>query len=322
MNKKFGAQSALDEVLSDIDLRGKRVLIIGISSNVGFETGRALAARGASVIGIDLVLTRAESIRRVALQGGGNLELLELNLGSLQSVHACADRLLIDGRPFNAIIGDVAVMATPPRRTVDGFETQFWINYLSHFVLFNRIARLLVQGGRLVMVSSPAHRFADIDLDDLNLERQNYDSLVAYGRSKTATSLFAVAFDRRYRHRGIRAVSVMCEKRDGISPANGDRRHADVGLLPSEFKDITQAAATSVWAAILANKDDIGGHCLENGAVALIDDSPNPFADGVRSYALDADKANQLWRKSEALIFAAPLSICTQALQPSCSSSQ
>ena len=75
---------------------------------------------------------------------------------------------------------------------------------------------------------------------------------------------------------------------------------ADAGLLPPELKDISQAAATTVWAAVVADRDEIGGKYLEDCAVAPVEDTPSPFLDGVRSYALDADKAKQLWTKSEA----------------------
>lgn len=226
--------------------------------------------------------------------------------------------MLADGRRFDAIIANAGVMATPFGRTVDGFEVQFGTNYLGHFALIHRIEPLLADDGRLVMLSSQAHRVADIDLDDPNFERQAYDPFIAYGRSKTATSLFAVEFDRRQRHRGIRAASVMPgnsltdlprhfsqEELQGLFATVGKAR-ADAGLPPPELKEITQAAATSVWAAVVANEDEISGHYLEDCAVAPINDTPNPFADGVRSYALDASKAKQLWVKSEELIRAAP----------------
>lgn len=118
----------------------------------------------------------------------------------------------------------------------------------------------------------------------------------------------------RHRHRGIRADSVM----PGNSLTNLPRHlsaqdlqvlletvgraRADAGLAPAALKDIPQAAATSVWAAAVADKDEIGGHYLEDCAVAPINDIPNPFADGVRSYALDASSATALWAKSEALL--------------------
>jgi NAD(P)-dependent dehydrogenase (short-subunit alcohol dehydrogenase family) len=280
-----------------------------------------LAARGASVVGaVRDVATRdsaTATVRQAAAQGGGSLELVEIDLGSLRSVRAGADALLADGRPFDAVIANAGVMATPPGKTVDGFETQFGTNHVGHFALVNRVAPLLADHGRLVVLSSLAHRVADVDLDDPNFERQPYDPFVAYARSKTANILFAVAFDRRHRDRGIRAAAVMPgnsltglprhlsqeELRDLL--ASVDDARAEAGLPPAALKEVSQAAATSVWAAVVADPDEIGGRYLEDVAVAAVDDTPNPFAGGVRSYALDADRTEQLWIRTEALIRAA-----------------
>jgi NAD(P)-dependent dehydrogenase (short-subunit alcohol dehydrogenase family) len=321
MPEKFGAKSTADEVLSDVDLTRKRFLITGTSSGIGLETARSLAAHGASVVGAVRDIGKAElttaTVRNAASKGGGSLELIRLDLASLQSVRACADKLLADGQPFDAIIANAGVMATPFGRTIDGFEVQFGTNHLGHFALINGIEPLLAENGRLVVLSSLAHRGADIDLDDPNFEQQAYDPWVAYSRSKTANSLFAVEFNRRHRDRGIRAASVMPGNSLTDLPRHFsqeelqallqtvDAARTEAGLLPKELKEIPQAAATSVWAAVVANKDEIGGHYLEDCAVAPIDDTPNPFADGVRSYALDANKAKQLWAKSEELISAA-----------------
>lgn len=222
--------------------------------------------------------------------------------------------MLSDGRPFEAIIANAGVMAPPFGRTADGFELQFGTNHLGHFALISLIEPLLANNGRLVVLSSQAHRVADIDLDDPNFEQQDYDPFIAYGRSKTAAILFATEFDRRHRSRGVRAASVMPgnsftdlarhfsqEALQNLFEAVAKAR-AEAGLSPAVLKEIPQAAATSVWAAVVADKDEIGGHYLEDCAVAPVDDSSNPFADGVRSYALDANKAGQLWVKSEELI--------------------
>lgn len=316
MNVQFNAKSTADEVLAGVDLRGKRFLVTGVSSGIGLETARALAVRGAVVVGAVRDLAKAgtatAAVREAATQAGGGLELIAMDLASLRSVRAAADQLLADGRRFDAIIANAGVMATPFGRTVDGFEIQFGTNYLGHFALIHRIEPLLADNGRLIVLSSQAHRVADVDLDDPNFERQPYEPFVAYGRSKTATSLFAVEFDRRHRTRGVRAASVMPgnsltdlprnfspDELQGLFATVGKAR-ADAGLPPAELKDISQAAATSVWAAVVADKDAIGGRYLEDCAVAPVNDIPNPFADGVRSYALDAEKAGRLWASSEA----------------------
>ena len=98
----------------------------------------------------------------------------------------------------------------------DGFETQFGTNHLGHFVLVNRIASLIRAGGRLINLSSLGHRYSNVDLDDPNFERAPYDPWVAYGRSKTANILFAVAFDRRHRDQGVRASSCVCTGTTGV----------------------------------------------------------------------------------------------------------
>lgn len=318
MTTMLGAKSTADKVLADIDLKGKRYLITGISSGIGLETARSLVCHGATVLGAvrDLAKTEAATafIRESTSQRAGRLDLIELDLASLKSVRACASRLLGSGWQLDAVIANAGVMATPFGRTADGFETQFGINHIGHFAFINGIEPLLVDGGRLVVLSSQAHRVADIDLDDPNFERQAYDPFVAYGRSKTANALFALAFDGRHRDRGVRAASVM--------PGNSltelarhfsqealqslletvQKARAEGGLPPAVLKEIPQAAATSIWAAVVADKDEIGGQYLEDCAVAEINDTANPFADGVRKYALDNDKAERLWRKSAELI--------------------
>src|SRR6201984_769710 len=212
MTNVFGATSTTDEVLSGVNLQGKRVLVTGVSAGIGVETARSLAAHGAHVVAAARDLKKAEEataqVRREAAANGGKWELIALDLASLKSVRACADALLAKGEPFDVVIANAGVMATPFGHTADGFETQFGTNHLGHFVLINRIAPLLRKGSRLINLASAGHRFSNIDLDDPNFERTPYEPFAAYGRSKTANILFAVAFDRRQRGRGVRAAAV------------------------------------------------------------------------------------------------------------------
>jgi len=189
MSNTFGATSTTEDVLSGIDLRGKRILVTGVSAGLGVETARSLAAHGARVLGAARDLAKAENataqVRKDAAAAGGGLELIELDLASLKNVRACADRLLVKGEPLDVIIANAGVMATPFGHTADGFETQFGTNHLGHFVLVNRIARLLREGGRLVDLSSAGHRFSNVDLEDPNFERTTYDrSLPMAGRRR------------------------------------------------------------------------------------------------------------------------------------------
>ncbi len=316
----FGATSTTDDVLSRIDLHGKRILVTGVSAGIGVETARALAARGAQVVGAARDIQKAEAataqVRKDAAANSGSFELVALDLASLKSVRACADGLMDKGEPFDVVIANAGVMATPFGNTVDGFETQFGTNHLGHFVLVNRIATLIRKGGRLVNLSSAGHRRANVDLEDPNFKRTPYDPMVAYGRSKTANILFAVAFDARHRGRGVRATAV---HPGAIQTELG--RYMDAGQLQNlvdrinrqlaaegmsfEWKTIPQGAATSVWAAVVAPADEIGGRYCANcqvGPIVRDETTMTALSEGVLAYALDPDNAEALWKKSEQLV--------------------
>jgi NAD(P)-dependent dehydrogenase (short-subunit alcohol dehydrogenase family) len=315
MTNIFGATSSTEDVLSGVNLKGKRILVTGVSAGIGIETARSLAAHGAEVVGAVRDLAKAETaaaqVRKDAAAGGGSLILVALDLSNLKSVRACADALLGAGKPFDVIIANAGVMATPFGHTADGFETQFGTNHLGHFVLINRIAPLIRAGGRIVNLSSAGHRFSNVDLADPNFERTPYEPFLAYGRSKTANILFAVALDRRHRERGVRAAAV----HPGVIQTELGR-YMEPGVLeamidqlskqaPFEWKTIPQGAATSVWAGIVAPAEEIGGRYCENchvGEVVPDDVTISPVNEGVRGYALDPSNAEALWKKSEELV--------------------
>src|SRR5260370_12653676 len=211
MVEVFGATSTTEDVLSGVNLRGKRVIVTGGSAGLGVETARFLAGHGAHVVGAARDLTKAEAattqVRKDAAANGGSFEMVALDLASLRSVRDCADKLLKKGELFDVVIANAGVMATPVGHTTEGFEKQFATNHLGHFVFVNRIAPLIRAGGRLINLSSSGHRFSNVILDDPNFERTPYDPFVAYGRSKTANILFAVAFDERHRASGIRGAA-------------------------------------------------------------------------------------------------------------------
>src|ERR1700757_5319588 len=317
----FGATSTTDDVLSGVNLKGKRILVTGVSAGLGVETARSLAAHGAHVVGaarnLNKAKTATEQVRKDAAANSGSFELVELDLANLKSVRACADGLLAKGEPFDVVIANAGVMATPFGHTEDGFETQFGTNHLGHFVLVNRIAPLLRPGGRLINLASSGHRFANVDLEDPNFERTPYDPWIAYGRSKTANILFAVAFDLRHRGRGIRAAAVhpggiqtdLSRHLDATQlQAAIDRintQSAAGGGQPFKYKTIPQGAATSVWAGFVASAEEIGGRYCENCHVSQIVPADKPLtvnSEGVRVYALDPKTAKALWRKSEELV--------------------
>jgi NAD(P)-dependent dehydrogenase (short-subunit alcohol dehydrogenase family) len=307
----YGPETTTDEVLEGADLRGTWALVTGASAGLGQETARALGAHGANLIlG---VRDRAKGERaaapiRSAASNDSAIELRELDLASLASVRRFCDGVLADHQRLDLLIANAGLMAPPHGTTADGFEEQFGTNHLGHFVLVNRLVPLLVASApaRVVCLTSGGHRFADIDLDDPNFERQPYDPWVGYGRSKTANVLFAVELDRRLRDRDVRACAVhpgvimtelsrhlTDETLGALATARGDR--------PLVWKDVAAGAATSVWAGVTADADEIGGrYCEDCGVSSVIDDSSAPT--GVMGYAVDPQRAAALWARSEELV--------------------
>ena len=317
----FGATSTTEDVLSGVNLRGKRILVTGVSAGLGVETARSLAAHGANVVGAARDLNKAETataqVRKEAAANGGSFDLIALDLGDLKSVRDCSDKLLEKGEPFDVVIANAGVMATPFTYTKDGFEMQFGTNHLGHFVFVNRIASLIRAGGRLINLSSAGHRYSNVDLQDPNFERTEYEPFVAYGRSKTANILFAVAFDNRHRERGVRAAAVhpggiRTELSRYTDPgrletmiAQINKQLAAEGKAPFQLKTVPQGAATSVWAGVVAPADEIGGRYCENchvGNVVPDDVTITVASEGVRAYALDPTNAEALWKKSEEMV--------------------
>jgi len=156
-----------------------------------------------------------------------------------------------------------------------------------------------------------------VDLNDPNFETTPYEPFVAYGRSKTANILFAVEFDRRHRDRGIHAAAVhpggiQTELARHMEPAHLEQmvkqineQAAAEGKGPFQFKTVFLGAATSVWAAVVAPAEEVGGRYCENCHVSAVvaDDAPLGMLDeGVRGYALDPQNAAALWKKSEELV--------------------
>jgi NAD(P)-dependent dehydrogenase (short-subunit alcohol dehydrogenase family) len=307
--KSFGWNSTSDEVLEGIDLSGKRALVTGVSAGLGVETARALAARGAEVIGTARDLQKARTAAASLTNAyGSRFSLLELDLANLASVRAAADKLRAAGKPLDLLIANAGVMATPLGRTADGFETQFGTNHLGHFLLINQLADLINPGGRVVCVSSVGHQFGDLDLNDPNYRQRPYDPIEAYGGAKTAVNLFVVEFDRRHKARGVRAVSVhpggiLTELARHMTPQLIDQMIAKVktesetSSAQRGYKSVPQGAATTLWAAT-APAELVGGRYCEDCGVAKI----AAKGGGVRPYSVDPERAKQLWAISEKLV--------------------
>jgi NAD(P)-dependent dehydrogenase (short-subunit alcohol dehydrogenase family) len=212
------------------------------------------------------------------------------------------------GKPLHILVLNAGVMATPLTRTVDGFELQFAVNYLGHFAFTAGLLPSLREAGtaRVISLSSRAHRRSDVDFDDPSYRHRPYDPWEAYGQSKTACALLAVALTARYNGYGITANAVMP---GGIKTRlqrhmEGEEiaaRGWDVAL-PRGWKTPEQGAATTIWAAVAPELEGTGGKYLDNCAVATAWTQDGELPEGrYLPYAMDPDHADRLWALSERL---------------------
>ncbi len=311
----FSFESTTDDVLEGIDLSGRRFMITGAASGLGEESARALAAHGASIV----MLARdpqknADAADRIrAVVPDADLSLDTVDLADLASIRGFAARYLESGRPIDVLIDNAGVMACPFGHTANGFEMQFGTNHLGHFELTRLLEPAVLAGDdpRIVILSSAAHGIADVDLDDPGFERTDYDAWVAYGRSKSANALHALALSKRLE--GVVSFSV---HPGGIMTNLG--RHLDDDLMQQmlerakeraeaagesggmQFKSIPQGAATQVWAATSADLADHNGAYLADCGVGVV--GANIGRNGVAAHITDADTAARLWDLSEQLL--------------------
>jgi NAD(P)-dependent dehydrogenase (short-subunit alcohol dehydrogenase family) len=313
----LSAHTTADEVVAGTDLHGKTAIVTGGYSGLGRETVRVLRQAGANVI------VPARDVARSALSLEGiDVEIVPLDLLDPASIAAFADDFVAIGEPLHLLIANAGVMAGPLARDLRGIESQFAINHVGHFQLATALWPALVraQGARVISVSSWGHHFSPVVFDDPNFERREYDPWSAYGQSKTANILFALAADERGRDHGIRAFSVHPGSiaGTGLQKHVGDEEQVAAGVITPDgraivdpernLKCVEQGAATSIWCATSSTLDGLGGLYCENCDVAILDDdgatldlndSAKQF--GVAPYAVDSDAADRLWRLSEKL---------------------
>src|SRR5271170_7783477 len=202
----FGATTTAREVLGDARFDGKVVIVTGGYVGIGLETTRVLAEAGATVV----VPARSVEKARAALAGIPRVELESVELAEPATVDAFAARFLASRRPLHLLFNNAGVMAIPFAKNGRGFELQFATNHLGHFQLAARLwpALLKAGGARVIALTSRGHAFASVDLEDPSFERKPYDKWKAYGQSKSANALFALALDAHGEDHGVRAFSV------------------------------------------------------------------------------------------------------------------
>jgi NAD(P)-dependent dehydrogenase (short-subunit alcohol dehydrogenase family) len=298
----FGARTTAREALGDRRLDGAIAIVTGGYTGIGLDTTRTLAGAGATVI----VPARTPDKARAALAGIPRVELDALELADPASIDGFAARFAASGRPLHILINNAGIMATPLARDPRGFELQLATNHIGHFQLTARLWPALVRAGgaRVVALSSRGHARSAVDFADPQFERRPYDKWIAYGQSKTANALFAVALDLRGAPHRIRAFSahpgaVITEL---MRSMDADEQRAVIdraGKMPGGFKTIEQGAATSVWCATSPQLDGMGGVYCEDVDIAQAVGADLDGPTGVRPWAMDPDAAEQLWQLSE-----------------------
>src|ERR1700730_1449546 len=208
----FGARSTASEVVAGHDLSGKTILITGASSGIGYEAVRALLSAHAEVI----IAARDQAKGEQAVQAlqtaypGSQVHFLPLNLGSLASVRQAVEQFFARWNKLDVLINNAGIAAAPLGYTPDGFEQQFATNFLGHFLLAQLLLPALRNAApaRVISLPSGTHRLSDIHFDDIQYRHRPYDKWEAYGQSKTADALLAVALTRHWREQGITANAV------------------------------------------------------------------------------------------------------------------
>jgi NAD(P)-dependent dehydrogenase (short-subunit alcohol dehydrogenase family) len=305
----FDAASTASEVIKGIDLTGKIAIITGGNTGIGLETTKILAAAGATVI----VPARDVEKARKNLEGISNVELGKIDFMDPASIDAFAEAFIATNRPLHLLINNAGIMWVPLRRDSRGIESQLTTNYLGQFQLTARLwpALKMAHGARVVNVSSLGHQMAPFNFEDPNFLHREYQTLQAYGQSKTASNLFAVELDNFGRQFNVRAYALHPGSIYGTELGREASQEmfqkmgfldAEGNLLPevlASLKTIPQGAATTVWCATSRMLDHIGGVYCEDADVAELNLENDGGQHGVKLYSLDQANARNLWKWSE-----------------------
>jgi NAD(P)-dependent dehydrogenase (short-subunit alcohol dehydrogenase family) len=307
--------TALD-VVAGHDLTGRETIVTGGYSGIGYETAKALGMAGARVVLVGRDHSRGEQAAASLRDAVGHDRIVyrALDLADLSSVGTWTRKHVATGKPLHILVNNAGVMGVPYGRTVDGFERHFGVNHLGHFAFTLALLPCLVaaDGARVVSLTSSAHRRSDVDFADPLYQRRPYDPSEAYGQSKTANALFAVAMTARHGADKITTNAVMpgavrTELQRHLSDDDLARRGwTGTASTPQPgWKTPEQGAATAVWAATATELDQVSGRYLEDCAIAQPCSDPGDLPRGhYRPYALDPDHADRLWQLSADLLAA------------------
>lgn len=304
----FNAASTASDVINGIDLTGTIAIVTGGNTGIGLETTKTLAAAGATVI----VPARDIEKAKRNLAGITRVELETMDLMHPGSIDAFIKKFLASGRPLHLLIHNAGIMWVPLRKDSRGIESQLATNYLASFQLTAGLWPALKKAGgaRVIQVSSQGHQFASFNFEDPNFQNREYETLQAYGQSKTAANLFALELDNRAKAYNVRAYSLHPGSIAGTELAREASTalfqqmgfcDAEGNLLPevaASLKTIPQGAATTLWCATSPLLAHTGGVYCEDADIAGLA-SEAEISKGVKPYSLDEANAKRLWKWSE-----------------------
>eukprot|EP00794_Sanderia_malayensis_P007970 gene7970-8829_t len=278
-------------------LDGKTVVITGGNTGIGKETAIDMARRGAKVIiGCRNQQRGEKAVGEIQEKSGSkNVHLRSLDLASFASIRAFAEGVLRSESRLDILINNAGIMACPFAKTEDGFQTQFGVNHLGHFLLTNLLVDLIEKSApsRIVIVSSLAHRFlTSVNFDKVN-DESSYDPMNAYSESKLANVLFANELSKRLKNKNVSVFSL----HPGVVTTELGRyssfmNHPIVKLLlvPVRkliYKDSQQGAQTSICCAVEEGLEKLTGEYFADCAVAT-----------KSAFAQDEQLAKKLWQLS------------------------
>jgi NAD(P)-dependent dehydrogenase (short-subunit alcohol dehydrogenase family) len=281
------------------DQSGKVVIITGANSGIGYEASRALALKGATVVMACRNLEKGEAaVQQILIERpSGQVRLYQLDLADLDSVQDFADKFTAAYDRLDILINNAGVMATPYRKTVDGFEMQFGTNHLGHFKLTGLLFEMLknTPNSRVVTVSSYAHQFGRINFNDLNNERF-YQKWLAYGQSKLANVLFGYELQRRSAGNGQNPISVVAHP--GYAATNLQHTSSLFSFLNPLMAQSPEMGALPILYAATSPVTQGGEYIGPNG---FLGQHGYPQKAASSRASRDQDTAGQLWQVSEQL---------------------
>ena len=308
----FNSKSNAHEITKDIDLNGKIAIVTGGYSGIGLETTRELVSSGAEVI----IPAKRSDVAIKNLEGIVSKEsVIEMDLSDLNSVKNFTDGYKENFNRLDLLINNAGIMACPETRIGDNWESQIAVNHFGHFLLTKELMDTMVgnDGARFVSLSSSAHSLTGMLWDDIHFHNNPYDKWMAYGQSKTASSLIAIEFDRLMKDKDVRGFSVHpggiitplqrhLQKEEMVALGWMKEDGSPTELTKNFFKTTSQGASTTLWCATNPSLNNIGGVFCEDCDIAKIksevDESMQRYF-GVADWAVDIDEAIKLWELTE-----------------------